>query len=84
STIGRSPENDVVLDAPDVSRRHARIERNGKHLRIYDLNSTNGTRVNGEAVHISDLEPGDEIRLGGQTLTVTSDGSSSRGQQSWR
>lgn len=84
STIGRSPENDVVLDAPDISRRHARIERDGKHLRIYDLNSTNGTRVNGEAIHISDLEPGDEIRLGGQTLTVASDGTSNRGQQRWR
>jgi pSer/pThr/pTyr-binding forkhead associated (FHA) protein len=72
STIGRSPDNTVVLNAPDVSRRHARIERSGSHLRIYDLNSTNGTRVNGEAVHISDLEPGDEILVGGQRLTVVS------------
>ena len=84
SSIGRSPENDVVLNAPDVSRRHARIERSGKHLRIYDLNSTNGTRVNGEAVHISDLEPGDEIRLGGQTLTVTTEAVSGPTQQRWR
>lgn len=74
STIGRSPGNTVVLNASDVSRHHARLERNGAHLRIYDLNSTNGTRVNGEAVHISDLEHGDEIRLGGQTLTVIGDG----------
>ena len=72
STIGRSPDNTVVLNAPDVSRRHARLERSGSHLRIYDLNSTNGTRVNGEAVHISDLEPGDEIRIGGQALSVVS------------
>ena len=61
-----------MLNAPDVSRRHARLERSGSHLRIYDLNSTNGTRVNGEAVHISDLEPGDEIRIGGQALSVVS------------
>lgn len=81
STIGRSPENSIVLDAPDVSRRHARLERTGTHLRIYDLNSTNGTHVNGEAVHISDLEPGDEIRLGGQTLTVVDAGDSDRDQQ---
>ena len=84
STIGRSPENSVVLDAPDVSRRHARLERTGAHLRVYDLNSTNGTRVNGEAVHISDLEPGDEIQLGSQTLTVIADGDSSeREHQKW-
>jgi pSer/pThr/pTyr-binding forkhead associated (FHA) protein len=72
STIGRAPDNTVVLNAPDVSRRHARLERAGSHLRVYDLNSTNGTRVNGEAVHISDLEPGDEIRIGAQSLTVMS------------
>ncbi len=72
STIGRSPDNTVVLNAPDVSRRHARLERTGSHVRVYDLNSTNGTRVNGEAVHISDLEPGDEIRIGAQSLTLVS------------
>jgi hypothetical protein len=70
STIGRSSENTIVLDAADVSRRHARIERSGRHLRIYDLNSTNGTRVNGEAVHISDVQEGDEIRIGSQVLQV--------------
>lgn len=70
STIGRSPDNTIVLDASDVSRHHARIERSGNHLRIHDLNSTNGTRVNGEAIHISDIQPGDEIRIGGQTLTL--------------
>lgn len=72
-TIGRSPDNTIVLNAPDVSRRHARLERTGGHLRLYDLNSTNGTRVNGETVHISDLQPGDEIRLGAQTLSVVTD-----------
>ena len=74
STIGRSPDNSLVINAPDVSRRHARLERSGSHLRIYDLNSTNGTRVNGEAVHISDLEPGDELRIGAQEMIVV-DGS---------
>ena len=72
STIGRSPDNTIVLDVPDVSRRHARIERSGNHLRIYDLNSTNGTRINGEAIHISDVEEGDEIRIGSQVLELAS------------
>lgn len=71
STIGRSPDNTIVLDTPDVSRRHARLERSGHHLRIYDLNSTNGTRINGEAVHISDIEEGDEIRIGSEVLQLT-------------
>jgi Protein of unknown function (DUF3662)/FHA domain len=72
STIGRSPDNTIVLDSPDVSRRHARLERSGSHLRIYDLNSTNGTRVNGEAIHISDIQDGDELQVGSQILGVTS------------
>lgn len=74
STVGRAPENTIVLDSPDVSRRHARLERNGSHLRIYDLNSTNGTRINGEAIHISDVHEGDEIRIGSQVLELISDG----------
>lgn len=84
STIGRAPDNSIVLDAPDVSRRHARLERSGRHLRIYDLNSTNGTRINGEAVHISDIQNGDEIRLGSQTFLVNIDGTdSSQHQERW-
>lgn len=71
-TIGRAAENEVVLDSPDVSRRHARLSWAGNQLRIEDLNSTNGTRVNGTTVRLSDLRPGDEVTLGTQTLTVES------------
>lgn len=74
STIGRSPDNTIVLDVPDVSRRHAKVERSGSHIRIYDLNSTNGTRINGEAIHISDVEAGDEIRIGSEVLELVGDG----------
>lgn len=70
STIGRSDDNTIVIDLPDVSRRHARLERSRSHLRIYDLNSTNGTRVNGEAVHISDIQEGDEVQVGSQVLEL--------------
>lgn len=70
STIGRAPENTIVLDSPDVSRRHARLERSGQHVRIHDLNSTNGTRVNGEAVYVSDVEDGDTLQIGGQVLEL--------------
>jgi len=70
ATVGRSSENDIVLDAPDVSRRHARLERVGNRLRILDLNSTNGTRVNGIAVSVSDISVGDEIVFGEQRVQV--------------
>lgn len=70
STLGRSSDNTIVIDSTDVSRRHARFEYSSGRLRVYDLNSTNGTRVNGEAVRIADLEPGDRVAVGGCTLEV--------------
>jgi hypothetical protein len=82
STIGRSQENTIVLDLADVSRRHARLERAGQHLRIYDLNSTNGTRVNGEAVHISDIQEGDRVQIGSQVLELVSGASWDEGRYS--
>jgi serine/threonine protein kinase len=42
-TIGRGPENHLVIDDPSASRRHARVEFDGTQYRITDLNSTNGT-----------------------------------------
>ena len=45
--LGRGPENDVVIDHPQVSRRHAHIVRQDSSLVIEDLGSTNGTFVNG-------------------------------------
>jgi len=42
-TVGRKPENTIVLDYPDVSPLHARIQFDGTHYRVIDLNSTNGT-----------------------------------------
>ena len=70
TSVGRAPENDIVLDSPDVSRRHARIECTRAGIRVHDLNSTNGTRVNGEAVRIADLEERDELSFGGQRLVL--------------
>ncbi len=70
TSVGRAPENDIVLDSPDVSRRHARIECNRNGIRVHDLNSTNGTRVNGEAIRIADVEERDELTFGGQRLVI--------------
>lgn len=70
STIGRASNNTITMNVADVSRMHAKFERNGQHLRIYDQNSTNGTRVNGETVHISDIQDGDQLQIGSQILLV--------------
>lgn len=63
--FGRDAANDVVLDAPIVSRFHATLERIGQRFRVRDLKSANGTFVNdrrleGEAW----LKPGDTVRIG--------------------
>lgn len=62
-TLGASKENQVVLDYEGVSRRHARIERNGSRWELVDLNSTNHTYVNGRPVSRSALKSKDVISL---------------------
>lgn len=49
-TIGRDSANDLIVDHPLASRRHARLERDETGYYIRDLNSTNGTYINGEPV----------------------------------
>ncbi|HEV2127734.1 MAG TPA: DUF3662 and FHA domain-containing protein [Thermomicrobiales bacterium] len=68
SRLGRSSEADIRLDASDVSRNHLRVERQGHQVVITDLDSTNGTRVNGEPVQRATLRDGDEILVGAQAL----------------
>jgi S1-C subfamily serine protease len=66
-TLGRAPENDVALPGatfPAVSGRHARIEARDGRLWVVDLDSKNGTLVNGERVTERALGPGDILRLG--------------------
>ena len=67
-TIGRDARNDVVLDDPRVSQRHALLRKVGEAFRIEDLGSTNGTYVNGERVNQFYLNDGDQIQVGGQVL----------------
>jgi pSer/pThr/pTyr-binding forkhead associated (FHA) protein len=63
-TIGRSGDNEIQLADPVASRRHARVEpRQGTYLLI-DLDSANGTFVNGQRVQQHALRDGDEIRIG--------------------
>ncbi|MDX6609997.1 MAG: transport system ATP-binding/permease protein [Solirubrobacterales bacterium] len=68
-TVGRSSENDVVLDEPNVSRRHA-VVRAGPPLSVEDLGSRNGTRLGAEPVRVSALALGDEIGIGHYRLSL--------------
>ena len=67
-TIGRLPECDVVLSDPSVSRRHAEVRRRDGSILVVDLDSTNGTKVNGAGVRERALADGDEIKVGSASL----------------
>lgn len=69
--LGRADENDIVLGGDLVSRRHARLVLEGGHLRVEDLGSRNGSRLNGAPIQGSaELSPGDTISLGENSLAV--------------
>src|SRR4051812_12527454 len=69
-TIGRHPENLVVISDPASSRRHCVIERNGNGWRLRDLNSSNGTRLNGIVIETSRILPGDIVTIGGTRIVL--------------
>ena len=72
-SIGRAADNDLVLRDERVSRHHARISGRRGTLVYADLESTNGSEVNGHRVTEVVLGAGDTIRLGGTTLEVEVD-----------
>lgn len=67
-TIGRSLDNDIVIDETSVSRRHAQLRRRYGQYVIYDLGSRGGTLVNGHPVREATLDHGDVVSLGGVEL----------------
>lgn len=72
TTLGRSRDNDIVIEAIQVSRYHARFESFDDIVRLVDLGSTNGTFVNGKP--IADwvvVGPGDRLMFGNQNATLT-------------
>ncbi len=66
--MGRDPASDLCLDDPGVSRRHCLLIRQDGRFRIRDLDSRNGTFVNGTPIQERVLQPGDEIRIGASLL----------------
>lgn len=69
-TLGRHPDNDIVLAHATVSSRHASITPDGPVLIMDDLGSSNGTLVNGERVTRAALLPGDRIGIAVFELTL--------------
>ena len=63
-TLGRHRNNDIVISDPKVSSFHARIDRSPDGFVLVDLNSRNGTFVNGKRIDSGILKTGDEVRLG--------------------
>ena len=64
TALGRRPYNDIVIDNLAVSGEHALLHRVGNDVYIEDLNSTNGTYVNGKAIKKQLLVEGDNIDIG--------------------
>ena len=62
--MGRSPDNDVIFRDPATSGHHARLERRAEQFWVVDLGSTNGTFVNGESIQEKQLNPGDRLTIG--------------------
>jgi pSer/pThr/pTyr-binding forkhead associated (FHA) protein len=63
-TIGRAPGADFIVDATLVSRLHCRLSAGAAELHVEDLDSTNGTYVNGERVERAALRVGDRLGVG--------------------
>jgi hypothetical protein len=64
TTVGRTPDNDIQVDSPAVSRHHAVLLSTPDHCIVEDLNSTNGVLVNGRRVGRQVLHDGDSVTIG--------------------
>jgi pSer/pThr/pTyr-binding forkhead associated (FHA) protein len=77
-TIGRSPGAQFIVDAALVSRLHCRLSAGATELQVDDLDSTNGTFVNGKRVKRSSLKEGDRLGVGRVELVISREADSAR------
>ena len=70
-SIGRSSDNNIILDDITVSRNHALITVSEQKVKIIDNNSTNGIYINNEIKSEQDLKSGDKIQIGKYLLLLT-------------
>ena len=73
TTLGRRPYNDIVIDNLAVSGEHAALQMSGPDVTIEDLNSTNGTYINGKAIKRQVLVHNDTIEIGQYKIKYHSD-----------
>jgi pSer/pThr/pTyr-binding forkhead associated (FHA) protein len=66
--VGRASDNDVILDDAQVSRHHCQLKLQHGAYGFVDLQSRNGSQVNGQAVHEIALADGDRIRIGNTSI----------------
>jgi len=78
--IGRGSECDLILDEPEMSRRHAVIENFGDGIYLRDLGSANGTFVNGVQVRDAVLHPDDQIAFDRNRFLLEAPGMPARGE----
>jgi pSer/pThr/pTyr-binding forkhead associated (FHA) protein len=69
-TVGRAPRADFIVDAPLVSRVHCRLTAGAAELEVVDLESTNGTYVDGKRVDRATLRGGEKLGVGRVELCV--------------
>ena len=69
-TVGRAPRADFIVDAALVSRLHCRLTAGASELEVVDLDSTNGTFVNGTRTTRAVLKDGDRLGVGRVELVV--------------
>jgi hypothetical protein len=70
TTVGRTPDNDIPLDFPEISRHHARISATPEGFLVTDLKSGNGTYINDQRVDEGPLGNGDTLRFGSLAFIV--------------
>ena len=73
TTLGRRPYNDIVIDNLAVSGEHAVLQMIGNQVHLEDLNSTNGTYVNGKAARKQLLQNGDSVEVGKYKIRFVDD-----------
>jgi pSer/pThr/pTyr-binding forkhead associated (FHA) protein len=74
TTLGRRPYNDIVIDNLAVSGEHAVMQMSGADVFLEDLNSTNGTYVNGKAIKKHQLQNGDTVEIGKYKIKFAHEG----------
>lgn len=74
TTLGRRPYNDIVIDNLAVSGEHAVLQMMGNEVYLEDLNSTNGTYVNGKAIKKQLLQNNDTVEVGKYRIKFISEG----------